>query len=417
MEQISAFLKKHNMHPDGVDTTRCCGEYWAEMRAGLNGEASSLMMLPAYLNPAAEVAVNEPVAVLDAGGTNLRVALVTFTADGPVIKGEKVMPMPGTKGELTWDEFLRQLAEITAPYAVQATKLGFCFSFPAEITPEIDGKILCFNKEVRVSDAEGKFMCKELTSLLNRDYGCHIEKFALLNDTVATLLGGYGATAYGKYDGYVGFILGTGMNCCYIEPSKNMIINMEAGGYGKFPLGTYDKLLDETSTNPGEHYFEKMVSGGYLGTVILETLRGACAEGLFSEGFACGIEGLTMDMAGVSAYLENPLGTNPLAAACQTEKDSERLWYLVDACLERAAKELVVSLTAILDQADCGKTPWKPACVVAEGSTFWKCHPLRNKIMYHIRRFTEEGCGRYLQFIAVDNANLCGAATAALIAK
>ena len=417
MEQISLFLKNHNMHPDGVDAARTCGEYWAEMQAGLKGEPSSLMMLPAYLNPASEIPCNEPVAVLDAGGTNLRVALVTFGNGGATIKGERIVPMPGTQRKLTWDSFLRQLAEIVAPYAKQTTKLGFCFSFPAEITPDIDGKIICFNKEVQVEGAEGRHMCQELIDLLNREYECSIEKFALLNDTVATLLGGYGKVPFGKYDGFVGFILGTGMNCCYIEPSRKMIINMEAGGYGKFPLGTYDKLLDETSTNPGEHYFEKMVSGGYLGTVILETLRGACQEGLFSEQFKAGIRGLTMDMAGISAYLADPMGKNPLAAACETEKDQERLWYVVDALLERAAKMLAVALTAILDQADCGKNPWKPACVVAEGSTFWKCVPLRAKIEYNIRRFTEEACGRYLQFISVENANLCGAATAALIAE
>ena len=263
-----------------------------------------------------ELPNGKPAVVLDAGGTNLRAAQVTYLGGKAEIKGERVLPMPGTRGKLSWTEFLHQLAKITAPYAKEAVCLGFCFSFPAEITPEIDGRILCFNKEVQVEGAEGKLVCRELVELLNREYGCAISHFALLNDTVATLLGGFGAQPYGKYDSYIGFILGTGMNCCYVEPEKSMIINMEAGGYAGFPRGTFDRVLDESSTNPGEHYFEKMVSGGYLGTVILETLRGACREGLFSKEFSQAVDAMSMDMAGISAYLDAPLGDAALAKAC-----------------------------------------------------------------------------------------------------
>ena len=415
MEKTSAFLKLHNMHPDGIDMVRCCEALKAAMASGLKGQKSSLMMLPAYLNPGLELPNGKPTVVLDAGGTNLRAAQVTYLGGKAEIKGERVLPMPGTRGKLSWTEFLHQLAKITAPYAKEAACLGFCFSFPAEITPEIDGRILCFNKEVQVEGAEGKLVCRELVELLNREYGCAISHFALLNDTVATLLGGFGAQPYGKYDSYIGFILGTGMNCCYVEPEKSMIINMEAGGYAGFPRGTFDRVLDESSTNPGEHYFEKMVSGGYLGTVILETLRGACREGLFSKEFSQAVDAMSMDMAGISAYLDAPLGDAALAKACTSPTDTQRLWCVVDAALERAAKAVAVLLTAVMEQADCGKEPWKPACIVAEGSTFWKCHSLRNKIAYQMQCFAQRDRGRWSQFVSVENANLCGAAAAVLL--
>ena len=47
----------------------------------------------------------------------------------------------------------------------------------------------------------------------------------LLNDTVATLLAGLGHKNYaGKsgFSSYIGFILGTGTNCCYIEKNSQL---------------------------------------------------------------------------------------------------------------------------------------------------------------------------------------------------
>ncbi len=46
--------------------------YIADMRAGLRGEASTLMMLPSFLPGGERPRTGESVLVLDAGGTNLR---------------------------------------------------------------------------------------------------------------------------------------------------------------------------------------------------------------------------------------------------------------------------------------------------------------------------------------------------------
>lgn len=416
MDRTRDFLIRHEMHPDQIDMERTVTEFREEMRSGLDGEASSLMMLPAYLNPAAALQYGKPVVVLDAGGTNLRIALVTFHDGKTIIENERKVPMPGTGRVVAWREFLEELAAETAPLAQNVERLGVCFSFPAKITPDIDGEILCFNKEVAVVGGEGKCLCKELIEVLNRDYGCNIHLYALLNDTVAALLGGFGAERYGKYDGYIGFILGTGMNCCYVEPRRNMVINMEAGGYGEAPQGSYHRLVDAKSANPGEHLIEKMVSGGYLGAVIFETLCGACQEGLFSEQFDVILHRMeTITMQDVSAFLEDPTGNNLLSQMCCGQDDCAVLWELADKSLERAAKLIAAALTGIMEQADIGKLPWKPACIVTEGSTFWKCRAYRTHILHYLRVFAAERCGRYAEIIETGNANLCGAAAAVLI--
>ncbi len=370
------------------------------------------MMLPANINPASELPLNAPVAVLDAGGTNLRTALVTFTPQGPKVLDDRHFPMPGTKSALTWEEFLEELAQAVLPYAVKTDKLGFCFSFPARITPETDGEVIVFNKEIRISGSVGKLVCKALADLLNRKYCCSIRQTVLLNDTVATLMGGYAQADRSLYDTYIGFILGTGMNTCYVEPTKNMIINMESGGYDGFARGTFDLEVDEASANPGDHQIEKMVSGGYLGSVIGAALRGAAREGLFTGECAERIEALPpFDMAAVSGFLTGRSGA--LLSACQSETDQARMRVLTETCVDRAAKMLAVLLTAILEQADAGRD--KPTCIVAEGSTFWKCQSYHNQISRYMKAFSAEARGRSFEFISANNANLYGAAAAALM--
>lgn len=412
MEKMLQFLKGGGAHPDNVDMERGVVAFRRAMQAGLEGSPSSLMMLPAYIDPAAKLPVRKPVAVLDAGGTNLRAALVSFETEGPVIHVQRKCPMPGTNGKLSWDEFLHQLAKEVAPLAQKTEYLGFCFSFPAEITPETDGRIINFNKEVQVEGAEGRYVCRELMALLNSEYGCHITRFSLLNDTVATLLGGFAAAEYGRYDSFLGFILGTGMNCCYVEPSREMVINMEAGGYDGFVRSPFDIAVDENSVNPGDHQMEKMVSGGYLGSVIGQVLKGACRAELFSA--ACGKALLALpdfDMALVSAFLEGR--SNPLSAICKSQQDRDRLRLVVEMCVARAAKMVAVMFAAVLEQTDAGKT--LPVCIVAEGSTFWKCEFYRRKIDEYLEAYAGKEHGREYYFVSAEDANLCGASAAALL--
>ena len=411
MEQMIQFLRRSGMHPDSIDPDRGIESFRTAMQDGLGCKASSLMMLPAYINPASGIPMDTPVAVLDAGGTNLRVALVCFSSHGPMVLADRHLPMPGTQGALTWEAFLEELAQVLLPIAKQTERLGFCFSFPARITPETDGEVICFNKEVQVSGASGKLVCRDLAALLNESYGCHIKHTVLLNDTVATLLGGYAQADRSLYDSYLGFILGTGMNCCYVEPSMQMIINMEAGGYNGFPRGIYDLAVDNASANPGDHQIEKMVSGKYLGEIIEAALKGAAREGLFTEPCAEKILDLPpFDMSEVSALLAEEDGL--LSAACGDETDRIRMRTLVETCVDRAAKMLAVMFTAILEQTDAGRE--KPACIVAEGSTFWKCEVYRKSIDAYLKALATEQRGRRYVFRTADNANLLGAAAAAL---
>ena len=45
------FLRRHGMHPDCIPMAESCGQFLLEMKQGLKGEPSSLMMIPAYVAP------------------------------------------------------------------------------------------------------------------------------------------------------------------------------------------------------------------------------------------------------------------------------------------------------------------------------------------------------------------------------
>ena len=77
-ETAEGFLRRHDMFYEQQPFEDLTDAYIADMRAGLRGEASTLMMLPSFLPAASAPRTGESVLVLDAGGTNLRAGRVRF---------------------------------------------------------------------------------------------------------------------------------------------------------------------------------------------------------------------------------------------------------------------------------------------------------------------------------------------------
>ncbi|MCD8225101.1 MAG: hypothetical protein LUC99_09725 [Clostridiales bacterium] len=402
-----------------------------EMRRGLAGEASSLLMLPTYLSAEGEIPVNETVIVMDAGGTNFRVATVTLNeAYEPLIENFSKYPMPGTQGELTQEEFFDQIAEYLLPVIDQSDKIGFCFSFPTIIGEDRDGTLVKFNKEVRVKGAEGMKICASISRALKAK-GVEKEKhFVLLNDMVAALMSGPCGESDKVYDSYIGFILGTGTNISYIEKCENilkdenagkqkgqMIVNIESGGYGKVAQGYFDQMLDRESEKPGEQLYEKMISGAYLGRILYLALKQAMEDGLFSEEFS----GRFREVNDIPTYQMNEFLTFPygngILAGCTAgnEEDCQELYAIVDAVIERAAYLVAMGLGAVLKKIDKGKLPTRPVCIIAEGTTFYKLKLFGSKLDYYVRSYINDELGYYCEFRERDNATLVGTAAAALM--
>lgn len=433
-QAVQKFLQKYGMDPAGVDIPRGIETFINEMKQGLDGAGGSLKMIPTYINAGNEVPVGESVIAIDAGGTNFRVCVVRFDSDRqPVIEDFKMFAMPGTKGRIGKEAFFNEIAEYLAPMLDKAAKIGFCFSYPTEIMPNGDGRLIRFCKEVQVDGVEGELVGKSLLEAIARRGGSQDKKIVLLNDTVATLLGGKAARANRKYGSYIGFILGTGTNTCYIEGnsaitklpginlSGNMIINIESGAYDKAPQGSVDKAYDAETTNPGEHKFEKMISGGYFGDVVLAALKQAAVDGLLTGACAQGIRAITkLGTKDVNDFLDNPHGNQVLAQCLGTEDNVQSaanrtaVYYIIDSLYERAARFVAINLIAVVKKSGEGQDPINPVCITAEGTMFHKSRLFREKLDVHMKHYMVDEMGLYCEFIEVDNATLLGTAIAGL---
>ena len=149
-EKALDFLERHGMAPESVDPDVCIYRMLAEMRSGLAGEPCSMDMIPTYLSNDGELQAGVHAAVIDAGGTNFRSALVHFQPTGYTVTDMIKRKMPGTEAPCTWDEFIRFTADAIEPLMDRADVIGFCFSYAATITPEIDGRVITIDKEVMV---------------------------------------------------------------------------------------------------------------------------------------------------------------------------------------------------------------------------------------------------------------------------
>jgi hexokinase len=249
----------------------------------------------------------------------------------------------------------------------------------------------------------------------------------ILNDTVTTLLAGKSVAGDRNFSAYIGFILGTGTNCCYSEknsniiktqglaPTGNQIINIESGGFAKAPRGRIDLQFDNSTLDTGLSTFEKMISGAYLGPLCLEVARVAGIEGLFSNEAAEKLNAIKeIDTKDISDFMHNPNGDNPLALADADQNDIDTLNCLLEKLVDRAAKLTAINLSSVVLKTDAGKHPDSPVCIVAEGSTFYGLKTLKEKVEHYLEQYLENQKQRYYEIVNVENATLIGAAIAGL---
>ena len=429
--KISAkeFIHINEIGPDSVDMQNCCNQFMDEMQRGLAGEKSPVAMLPTYISIQEELPVNEPVIVLDAGGTNFRTCTVSFDEKlQPVISNFNKNKMPGLEREVSANEFFTLIADYVQPVIHSSCKIGFCFSYPTEINPSRDGRLLFFSKEIKAPEVFGMQIGENLLKTLGKEAAGHITNLTILNDTVATLLAAKAVTTGKKYSGYIGFILGTGTNTSYLESNRNItkvsgldlngyqIINVESGGFG-LKGSPLDQEFYATTENPEKYHFEKLISGAYLGPCAEKVINAAINSGLFSNEFCKKFKTLgPIDTIIMDSFLHEPQNIEgKLAWCCADDNDSEALYQLLDAIIERAGKLTAVNLSAAVLKADIGNHPAYPACINADGTTFYKTHNLKAYTEYYLHQFLGMEHGRYYEIIAVDNAPVLGAAIAGLM--
>lgn len=426
MMRAELFLEKHGLLSSFVNMEGLVKVFTEDMTRGLEGRVDGLRMIPTYIEAENDFRKGTPVLAIDAGGTNFRAVIVTISESGFLTISDTISyKMPGLDGEISSNEFFRIIAGYIRPLAEKTDRIGFCFSYPTEILPDRDGRLIQFCKEVQAPEVHGQLIGKKLLETL----GTTDKKIVLLNDTVATLLAGKSAAVGKSYDSFVGFILGTGTNTCYIEQNRNIIkrsdlnsslsqiINIESGDFGKPPQTDLDLEFCYTTTDPRSYKFEKMFSGGYFGDLTLYVLKAAAEEGVFSAATAKAIGNIadlhTWDAN--SFVARQILQGQPLADAIKDIKDADNCRYIIDALIDRAAKLVACSMSAVILKCGKGKSPQKPVLITVEGTTFYKLHNFRQLFEMYLNEYLSGDLKRYFEFQEVAQSGLIGAALAALI--
>ncbi len=439
-EKISAFLGKHGMYVNAPDVLSTAEGILFDMQLGLDAEPgsdffqSTQEMIPTWANPPKEPPKNESIIVIDAGGTNFRASLVTFDENGnPTISDHQKSSMPGIEREFSKKEFFETIAANLDHVKGKSKKIGFCFSYAMKITPDGDGEVISFSKEIKAPEVIGSLVGENLSNALVERGWERPERIVLLNDTTAALLAGASTATGGlQYSSYIGVILGTGMNTAYIEknpikkiesssrsvPEKQIIV-AESGLYGKLARSEFDIAFDKTTNTPGRYIMEKMCSGAYLGAVASFAVKQACTDGLFSQGASKALlEVGTFTLFDMDRFFYTPFNVETTlggAISKGNQDDRDILFALLDAFVDRCARLTAALICATVLKSEEGKNPSIPVSILCDGTTFYKTHNLKSRIEGYLNSELLQKCHRYYEIVTVDNAITLGAAVAGSI--
>ncbi|CAK6446000.1 unnamed protein product [Pipistrellus nathusii] len=369
------------------------------MAKGLQGEASSLRMLPTYVRATPDGSERGHFLALDLGGTNFRVLLVHVAAGGVQITNQ-VYSIPESvaqgSGQQLFDHIVDCILDFQQKQGLsgQSLPLGFTFSFPCRQLGLDQGILLNWTKGFKASDCEGQDVVCLLREALERKQAMELNVVAIVNDTVGTMM----SCGYEDPRCEIGLIVGTGTNACYMEELRNvagvagdlgrMCVNMEWGAFGDDgsldTLSTcFDARVDQASINPGKQRFEKMISGMYLGEIVRHILLHLTSLGVLFRGqqtpslqtrdifktkFLSEIESDTLALRQVRAILED-LGL-PL-----TSDDALMVLEVCQAVSQRAAQLCGAGLAAVVEKIRENRGRGELTVSVGVDGTLYKLHP------------------------------------------
>lgn len=422
-----------------------------EMERGLRVEThdeASVKMLPTYVRSTPEGSEVGDFLALDLGGTNFRVMLVKVGEDE--VRGWKVETkhhmysiqedaMTGT-AEMLFDYVAGCISDFLDKHNLKHKKLplGFTFSFPVRHEDLDKGILLNWTKGFKASGAEGNNVVGLLRDAIKRRGDFEMDVVAMVNDTVATMISCY----YEDRSCEVGMIVGTGCNACYMEEMRTvelvegeegrMCVNTEWGAFGangeleEFRL-EYDRVVDETSINPGKQLYEKLIGGKYMGElarlVLLKLVNedllfnGEASDllktrGAFETRFVSQIESDTGDRKQIYNILSS-LGILP------SELDCDIVRLACESVSTRAAHMCAAGLAGVINLMRERRCQEELKITVGVDGSVYKLHPcFKERFHKLVREMTphceitfiqsEEGSGRGAALISAVACKMAG---------
>ena len=360
------------------------------IRAGLAGPDQEVLALPAYLRPPSPELAGQAL-VVDAGGTNMRAAWLKLGEQVEIAAGPLAGTLPdGREREVDREEFFAsQAALVQRLGAPSGLPLGYCFSYPAEVLPSGDARLLRWTKAIQVGGVVDTLVGQGLARAIGQ-----VSQVKVLNDTVAALMGGAFA-GRGRHRNFIGLIVGTGTNmACFINQNhipklgserlnQEMAVNLESGNYSPPHLGPWDEAVDKATLDPGRGRFEKAASGFYLPYIM---------------------ERLCPDLAG----FDPRSGTGQLVKIRQAGPDAgAEAFRAASYLLDRSADMVAAALAGLFPFFSAGSVGLQ-----AEGGLFWGAPGYSQRVEDALHKLLPQG--QEFAILRQDNVNLVGAACAAL---
>ena len=403
-KKLTTWLIDQGLSAKAYNSNEMVSSFLSEMELGLFEKQSSLAMLPTYISPKKNEN-DTKIAFIDAGGTNLRTGLAFLKSDGSIsLDLVKKREMPGRNSQISSNEFYDNIALSLNPFSHSFTKIGFCFSYPTEILPNKDGRLLHWTKEIKIPDMEGKCIGLNLAERLKFN-GLGEKSITLLNDTTATLLAGCSASKFTDDDLFIGFILGTGVNCAFTY--NNEIINMESGNFSKWNYSKFDNILDSCQMEQGSYRFEKAISGAYLGSLALVALKEILTLNLFSHDGSKIIDTWdSIDTEQLSMYLAGTDKNNWNLS----KYDGELLKEVFKSIVDRAAFFSAINIASAIIY---NKPDNKKNIVNFDGSTLHRTPHLATKTKEYLSSILKTYDYKF-KVITVSDSPAIGAALAAI---
>jgi hexokinase len=401
-------MEKNNFELETTKLRDIALSLQSKVEKGLTEDETEIRCIPTYIVPKT-TNINGKALVLDLGGTNYRVATVNLSDGKATIHPENgwkkdlsIMKTPGFTQEQLHQEQADPIMEIKREGEMP---IGYCFSYSAESLLNGDVKLLNWTKGVNIKEMIGQPVGHPLLKYLNKNTTPQFTDIKVINDTVASLFAGL---ADGKYDAYIGLIVGTGTNMATfidadripkIDPSfrgKGLIpVNLESGNFHPPHLTDIDEKVDAQTNTKGYQRFEKAVSGMYLGDI----LKTVFPSDEFEEKF---------DAQKLTSILNYP------------DVYKEKYVNAAKWVYERSAKLTAASLTGLIMVLASHNPAMKTIKLVAEGSLFWseyrKGSDYKDLVEEELRNLLETfGLGHVeITINQMKNANLIGSAIAAL---
>lgn len=428
---VSAFLTRHGFVRH-TDINTAVDAILFDMGQGLKGQKSGEAMIRTYLCPPTNikaVTAGKSTIVIDAGGTNFRSCVVTFDDDGnPAISDLQKTKMPGVEKELSRSEFFNAIADNIEHLKDRACTIGFCFSYPVQITKDGDGVLIGFTKEVKAPEVVGCKIGQSLLDVLRARGWKEVRSVRILNDTVGALLAGAAVNENGcRYSSYIGLILGTGLNAAYIQDTaekydiERQIIVCETGGFTDVCESDADREVASKTAKPDVFLMEKQSSGAYLGPLCQTVIKQAALDGLFTNAFADELLKIdAMTLIDADAFLHGPYGKGTLAtiaARYATDEDYDRLYQLLDAVMERSARNAATILAAAVIQSGAGTNASRPVCILCNGSTYHKTHSVSDRVKGYLEEVLTRQRGLWWKMVSLEDDITLGTAIGGLIER